>query len=97
MKFHSILPVTLAAAILATALPAKPPSEADIKKIQEALPAKAPAKPAKARKILIFSKTNGFRHGSIEPELRPSPYSEKKPVPGPQSTVKTTPCLNRTH
>ena len=66
MKFHSILPVTLAAAILATALPAKPPSEADIKKIQEALPAKAPAKPAKARKILIFSKTNGFRHGSIE-------------------------------
>ncbi|MFN4258841.1 MAG: ThuA domain-containing protein [Gemmataceae bacterium] len=33
--------------------------------INAALPDKAPAKPQQARKILIFSKTNGFRHGSI--------------------------------
>ena len=36
-----------------------------IKKIEEALPKSAPAKAKKARKVLIFSKTNGFRHGSI--------------------------------
>jgi type 1 glutamine amidotransferase len=36
-----------------------------IKKIEAALPDKAPAKPKQARKILVFSKTNGFRHGSI--------------------------------
>ena len=34
-------------------------------KIKEALPAAAPAKPKQARKVLLFSKTNGFRHGSI--------------------------------
>ncbi len=37
-----------------------------IKQIEEALPDSAPAKPKKPRKVLIFSKTNGFRHGSIE-------------------------------
>lgn len=47
-------------------LNARPPSEQDIAKIKEALPEKAPAKPQGPRKILIFSKTNGFRHGSIE-------------------------------
>ncbi|MCH2366187.1 MAG: ThuA domain-containing protein [Planctomycetes bacterium] len=36
-----------------------------IEKIQAALPASAPAKAKKSRKVLIFSKTNGFRHGSI--------------------------------
>ena len=36
-----------------------------IKKIEAALPKAAPAKAKKARKVLIFSKTNGFRHGSI--------------------------------
>ena len=36
-----------------------------IEKIKAALPAKAPAKPKKARQVLLFSKTNGFRHGSI--------------------------------
>ncbi len=36
-----------------------------IKKIQEALPVKAPAEPKAKRKVLLFSKTNGFRHGSI--------------------------------
>jgi len=36
-----------------------------IEKIEAALPDKAPATPKKPRKVLIFSKTNGFRHGSI--------------------------------
>ncbi|MAR13143.1 MAG: glycosyl hydrolase [Blastopirellula sp.] len=36
-----------------------------IEKIAAALPASAPAKPAKPRQVLLFSKTNGFRHGSI--------------------------------
>lgn len=34
-------------------------------KISEALPAEPYAKPEKPRKVLVFSKTNGFRHGSI--------------------------------
>ena len=34
-------------------------------KITASLPAKAPAKPKAARKVLVFSKTAGFRHGSI--------------------------------
>ena len=37
-----------------------------IEKVTASMPGEAPAKPAKARKVLVFSKTNGFRHGSIE-------------------------------
>ncbi|MFP6614643.1 MAG: ThuA domain-containing protein [Pirellulales bacterium] len=36
-----------------------------IQQITKALPEQAPAKPKKDRKVLLFSKTNGFRHGSI--------------------------------
>lgn len=36
-----------------------------IEKIAAALPDAAPAKPKHDRKVLIFTKTNGFRHGSI--------------------------------
>jgi type 1 glutamine amidotransferase len=36
-----------------------------VEKIKAALPEKAVAKPKQARKVLIFSKTNGFRHSSI--------------------------------
>jgi len=32
----------------------------------EALPARAPAEPKQPRKLLVFSKTGGFRHSSIE-------------------------------
>ena len=42
--------------------PAKPEN---IKKVEAALPAKAPAKPKKARKILIVSRCEGFVHKSI--------------------------------
>ncbi len=43
----------------------KPIKPENIEKIKAALPDKAPAKPKKTRKVLLFSKTNGFRHGSI--------------------------------
>lgn len=36
-----------------------------IDKIKAALPAAAPGKPAKARKLLVYSRTRGFRHSSI--------------------------------
>ena len=36
-----------------------------IEKIKAALPAAAPAQPKAARKVLIFTRTKGFRHGSI--------------------------------
>jgi type 1 glutamine amidotransferase len=39
--------------------------EAEIKKIEEALPTEAPAKPQKARKVLIFTLASGYVHGSI--------------------------------
>ena len=42
----------------------QPPAGA-AEKIAEAIPAEPYAKPAKARKLLIFSRTNGFRHDSI--------------------------------
>lgn len=37
----------------------------ELKRISEAMPAKAPAKPAKPRKVLVYSKCSGFYHGSI--------------------------------
>lgn len=40
-----------------------PPGAAE--KISEALPAEAYAKPEKPRRLLVFSRTNGFRHASI--------------------------------
>jgi type 1 glutamine amidotransferase len=40
-------------------------SSAILKKIEAALPDKAPAMPKAPRKVLIYSRTNGFRHGSI--------------------------------
>ncbi len=43
----------------------KPVSEDMIKKITDAMPAKAAAKPAKPRKVLVFWLCNGFFHGSI--------------------------------
>jgi len=38
---------------------------AEVEKVKAALPKEAPAKPKQERKVLLFSKTNGFRHGSI--------------------------------
>ena len=43
----------------------KPVPEAAVQKILKALPESAPAKPAKARKLLIFTLATGYVHGSI--------------------------------
>ena len=39
--------------------------EAEVKKMTDAMPTKAPATPAKPRKVLVYSHCNGFYHGSI--------------------------------
>lgn len=40
-------------------------NEEKLQKIHEALPAKATAEASKPRLVLLYSRTNGFRHGSI--------------------------------
>ncbi|MCH7225347.1 ThuA domain-containing protein [Haloferula sp. A504] len=67
MKTTLLLPLGLAiAAGLIAASPKKemPPAGA-LEKIVESLPAKPYAKPKQKRKLLVFSKTAGFRHKSI--------------------------------
>ncbi len=58
--------VAAAAILLVSQNPAgeQPPAEAAAK-IAEALPEKAYAKPKEKRTLLVFSRTNGFRHASI--------------------------------
>ncbi len=57
----------LALAVLLTGLTERAASQPEnqIQKVMAALPEKAPAQPKAKRKILIFSRTAGFRHGSI--------------------------------
>lgn len=65
--------VFVAAAGLFATLPAgraAQPNEKDLGKIQAALPESAPAKPKADRNVLIFSRTAGFRHSSIEYGVR---------------------------
>jgi type 1 glutamine amidotransferase len=59
--------VTAATAIFVVAQnpPAEQPPPGAGEKIAAALPQEAYAKPQKARRMLVVSKTNGFRHGSI--------------------------------
>ena len=54
-----------AATIACAAAPRGTVSPDELKKIEAALPATAPAKPAKPRKILVFDRTEGFHHDSI--------------------------------
>lgn len=61
-------PLYLAGALtlfLATHSPAEDAPKGALEKITAALPDKPYAKPQKERKILVFSKTNGFHHASI--------------------------------
>ena len=44
---------------------AKPPTEGQIKRVAEAIPAKATARPAKPRKVLVFWRCEGFFHDAI--------------------------------
>lgn len=55
----------IAIAALALTAPALAQKDEEKTKIAAALPTAAPAKPEKARKLLIFSLTRGFRHSSI--------------------------------
>jgi type 1 glutamine amidotransferase len=64
----TLIPTVLTCATLLVPQPAlaeeKMPKGAE-EKILEALPDKPYAKPLKPRKLLVFSRTNGFRHASI--------------------------------
>ena len=64
-KLALILPLALAAAVVPMAVGQKGESGKNADKIEPALPKKAFAKPKQKRKLLVFSVTNGFRHGSI--------------------------------
>lgn len=57
------LAVTLSNLPMVTAWAEVKPDQ--IEKIKAALPSAAPGKPAKARKLLVYSRTRGFRHSSI--------------------------------
>ncbi len=60
-----ILTVAAAVFVVAQNPSQEQPPPGSAEKIAEALPEKPYAKPAKPRKLLVFSKTNGFRHASI--------------------------------
>ena len=65
----ALIPAGIAAVIALIAVAQNPVSEnapaGALEKISAALPAEPYAKAKKARKLLVFSKTNGFRHASI--------------------------------
>lgn len=65
----ALLPSSLVAALALFVVAQNPAGEqappGSLEKITGALPEKAYAKPKKDRKILVFSKTGGFRHASI--------------------------------
>lgn len=60
-----ILSFVLLTAVASVAAAQDPLAAETVQKIEAALPKTAPAEPKQPRKLLIFSKTNGFRHGSI--------------------------------
>jgi type 1 glutamine amidotransferase len=65
---HRVLRITAVLGVTAVLVMASRPvsgQDKTLDKVQQALPDKAPAQPKAPRKILIFSKTAGFRHGSI--------------------------------
>ena len=61
----ALIPVSILAAAMAVSNAQKNKKQSTAEKIAANLPKTAPAKPAKVRKVLVFSKTAGFRHGSI--------------------------------
>lgn len=62
----ALLAAACVGGLLAAPLLAGPPKAEDLKKMEAALPAKAPASPKKARKLLVFGNANGYVHSSIE-------------------------------
>jgi len=63
VRFGIAVAAVSSAGYFTIAAPEKQPSKEEL--IQAALPKVAPAKPAKERKLLVFSVTRGFRHRSI--------------------------------
>jgi type 1 glutamine amidotransferase len=63
--FRAVLPGLIGVVVLAASRPAAGQDPKGIEKVMQALPSEAPAKPKQPRKLLIYSKTAGFRHGSI--------------------------------
>ena len=65
----ALIPASLVAALALFAVAYNPADEkvpdGAVEKIAAALPEEAYAKPEKPRKLLVFSRTNGFRHASI--------------------------------
>lgn len=64
-RLSLVLPLVLAAAMVPFAIGQKDAKGKNADKIEPSLPKEVFAKPKKARKLLVFSRTNGFRHGSI--------------------------------
>ena len=66
-KLSLILPIALGTAMVPLAIGQKDgkPQGKNAEKIAPSLPEKAFAEPKKKRKLLVFSRTGGFRHGSI--------------------------------
>jgi len=64
MNTSTIIATALMGALIAPSLQAALPADQEAK-IQQAAPEKAPAKPRKARKILLFTKCEGFVHSAI--------------------------------
>ncbi|MEA2068046.1 MAG: ThuA domain-containing protein [Verrucomicrobiota bacterium] len=66
-----IIPCLLATTVLASAAPKpakpmkRPAKPEQIEKVKAALPSEAPAKPSKDRKVLVFTRCEGFVHSSI--------------------------------
>jgi type 1 glutamine amidotransferase len=63
--FPTLLVGALALSVVAYNPATEQPPAGAAEKIAEAIPAEAYAKPAKPRKLLVFSRTDGFRHASI--------------------------------
>lgn len=65
LVFRTVMALGVVTLVIAGQRPVQGQPEQMIEKVKQALPDKAPAQPKEKRKILIFSKTAGFRHGSI--------------------------------
>ena len=64
-SFTAIIPVAILAIVIGASNAQKNKKQVHAEKIAAGVPKSAPAKPTKPRKVLVFSKTAGFRHGSI--------------------------------
>ena len=65
-RIKRLVTAALAVVLPATMVCAKPPSDQQKKQVDDAVPTEVIVKPEKPRKVLVFSRTTGFRHGSIE-------------------------------